>query len=161
MKQLLTAMGYEDVSLSTRSDSKGKHLDGGLDIRAFKWVPGGRRSVIIQAKQYRPSRLIYRKFLDELRGVALRENAAEAMLITTSGFSESLSESAFAAAPIAPVRLIDVVELTELMALFRVGVIKEPAQGDISQSWYFLDDDFFKSLQSVNKPLRNSVTTYV
>ena len=70
------------------------------------------------------------------------------MLITTSGFSESVSETEFSSAAIAPIRLVDGIELTELMALYRVGVTKEPRHADISESWYFLDPDYFKTIDA-------------
>ena len=147
IKQLLSSMGYEEVTLTARTGFVGKHTDGGIDIRGYKWVPGGRRLIVIQVKQYLSNLKVYRSSLDQLRGVALRENAAEGILITTSSFSPSVIESDFASATIAPVRLIDGIELCELMALYKVGVIKEPKHADISSSWYFLDTEYFKKIE--------------
>lgn len=147
IRQLLTKMGYEEVTLTSRTGFVGKHGDGGVDIRAYKWVPGGRRLVVIQVKQYLKNLPIYRCCIDQLRGVVLRENAAEGMIITTSSFSPSITEADFASATIAPVRLIDGIELCELMALYKVGVFKEPKHADISQSWYFLDTEYFKKIE--------------
>jgi restriction endonuclease Mrr len=146
--QLLAKMGYEDVKLAARTGFVGRNSDGGVDIRAYKWVPGGRRLVVIQVKQYVQDRLLYRKSIDELRGVVLRAGAAEGIMITTSGFSDSVTESDFASAAVAPIRLIDGIELTELMALYRVGVTKVPRHADVSESWYFLDPEFFKGIES-------------
>lgn len=144
MRELLTAMGYEDVTLTSRKGFVGKHGDGGVDLRAYKWVPGGRRLVVIRVKQFAPGKLIYRHLIDSLRGVVLRENAAEGMLITTTGFPESVNQAEFASAPVAPLRLIDGIELAELMALYKVGVIKEPKHAIASESWYFCDKEYFK-----------------
>ena len=77
---LLTKMGYEEVSLADRTDFVGRNNDGGIDITGFRPVPGGRRRVIVQVKQYMPEKLIYRNHLDDTRGVVLREGAAEGVL---------------------------------------------------------------------------------
>src|ERR1700682_2633083 len=88
---LLSRMGYEDVRLAARTGFVGRNRDGGVDIRALRSVHDGRRPVGIQVKQYDPKRLVYRRTLNELRGVVLSEHAAEGVLLTTGGFSQSVS----------------------------------------------------------------------
>ncbi len=154
---LLTKMGYEEVSLADRTDFVGRNNDGGVDIRGYRPVPGGRRQVVIQVKQYMPDKLIYRNHLDTLRGVVLREHAAEGVLITTSGFPSSLSRADYTSASIAPLRLIDAQELTDLMALHRVGVTTVLPTDFMKESRYRLDQEFFKKItnqfRGVVKPL--------
>src|SRR5918998_2648672 len=52
MCRLLETLGYEEVTLSGRTDWKGRNQDGGFDIAA--WVPAGigRHRIIASCKQY-------------------------------------------------------------------------------------------------------------
>src|SRR2546430_1983406 len=88
---LLEKMGYEQVRLADRTDFMGRNADGGVDLRAYRSNYEGRRLVIFQVKQYTPERLVYRNTLDQVRGVALRERAAEGVIITTSDFTSAIS----------------------------------------------------------------------
>ena len=90
---------------------------------------------------------MHQRSVDELRGACLRSGAAEALLVTTSGFSEVVRRSAAArdpaAAPVAPVHLIDGQELLGLLIRHRLGV-REQAQGLVRRLG--IDEAFFDSL---------------
>jgi hypothetical protein len=120
--ELLTRMGYRGVVPSGRTTWVGRNADGGYDLMAEHPMPGGSRRVIVQVKQFRPEQRIFRRTIDELRGVALRTGAAEAILITTSSFSGSVNVQRYVSAVVAPVRLIDGAELAQLMTEHSVGV---------------------------------------
>jgi restriction endonuclease Mrr len=163
---LLCKMGYEDIDLSTRTGYVGRNHDGGVDIRCVRCTPeGGRRMVVIQAKQYDPDRQLYQRSIDELRGVTLRESAAEGMLISTGSFSPRISTVAGASAAIAPVRLIDGNLLAEYLALYRVGVNKGslPAKAELGP--YRIDSEFFKqigkSYSGIARPLKGEYSRTV
>ena len=144
---LLESMGYEDVELAGRTGFVGRNSAGGFDLSAYKPVPGGRRAVIIQVKQYPARRAVYHRTVDELRGVGLNKSATEVILITTSHFSKSLRESRYASAPLLPVRFIDSERLTELLALYRVGVVRDPASTPLAPARLQLDRTFFADLE--------------
>ena len=133
--RLLEAEGYEDVRLAGRREWKGYNRPGGggYDLEAL--LPGGlapRRAVaqikvIAQIKQF-DGLNVHQRSVDELRGACLRSGAAEALLVTTSGFSEVVRRSAAAldpaGMPVAPVRLIDGQELLGLLIRHRLGVFE-------------------------------------
>lgn len=121
--RLLPALGYQNVRLSGRRDFKGHNgRDGtsGFDMTATKCG----RKVLIQLKQFEPGALIYQRSLDELRGVTLRSDAAEALLITSSNFSPSVDRKAHHLAPITPIATITGEELVELLIRYRIGVTR-------------------------------------
>jgi restriction endonuclease Mrr len=147
VERLLSAMGYEDVTVLTRTGFVGRNSDGGCDITAFRPVPGGRRAVVVQVKQYGPERAVYRKTLHELQGVVLGRGAAEGLLITTSSFSPSVDAATFASAPVAPLRLIGGAQLADYMALYRVGVSKAAAEPSNLAGQFRLDRSLFAQLE--------------
>ncbi len=119
--RLLPALGYLDVRLSGRRDFKGHNgRDGtsGFDLTASRHG----RVVLVQLKQYEPTHKVFQRTLDELRGVALRTGAAEALLITTGTFSPSVDRIALERSPIAPISTLDGEELLALLLKHRVGV---------------------------------------
>jgi restriction endonuclease Mrr len=164
--QLLCKMGYEEIELSSRTGFVGRNQDGGVDIRCVRRNPGyGKRTVVIQAKQYDPDRQVFQRSIDELRGVVLREGAAEGMLISTGSFSPRISTEAGASAAIAPVRLIDGGLLVEYMALYRVGVKKGAVPLKAEFGPYTIDREFFtrigKSFSGIARPLRGEYSRTV
>lgn len=153
---LLLRMGYSNVELSGRTGWVGRNADGGYDLIAFLPVPGGTRRVIVQVKQYVPERRIYQRTIDELRGVCLRAGASEALLITTSSFSDTVNAGRLATVAIAPVRLIDGRELTELMALHRVGVWEEASASADEPVHRGVDEAFFIDLEEAYQGIRRA-----
>lgn len=130
---LLERTGYEQVRLAGRTDWKGhngKAGASGYDLLAV--LPAGplggrdsapsRRRVIAQLKQFGPDQSVYQRNVDELRGVALRSGAAEALLVTTGRFSPAVRAGQVQAAPLIPVRLVGGDELLDLLIARRVGV---------------------------------------
>ena len=146
--EVLRKMGYEEVRLAGRTGYVGRNSSGGADILACKSVPSGRRSIVIQAKQFSPKRQIFQRSLDELRGVVLRSSAAEGIFITTSTFSESVDTESLASASVVPLRFIDGAYLADQMALYRVGAKKLPACSNPEHSPYLLDRRYFTTINS-------------
>lgn len=146
--QVLRHMGYEEVRLAGRTGYVGRNSGGGADILAYRTVPGGRRAVVVQAKQFPADRQIYQRSLDELRGVILRTGAAEGIFVTTSSFSESIPAEQLSSAPIVPLRFIDGEILANQMTLYRVGIKKLPALYEPGKSPYILDRRYFDSVNA-------------
>jgi membrane-bound metal-dependent hydrolase YbcI (DUF457 family) len=148
--RLLNEMGYADVEILSRKSKKGRTRHGGRDIDAYADVGLTRARVIVQAKQYR--RPVQRRFVDELRGVMLRTEASQAVLVATSDFPDIARTTALAEVH-APVRLIDGSQLIDLLIKHRVGVRER--NGDKQE---VLDDDLFDYLQSQFPPSRPADT---
>ncbi len=91
--ELLTALGYEDVQLAGRTGYKGRNKDGGYDLAATSRAGLSRRRVVVQLKQFGVGERVYQRSVDELRGVALRAGADEAILVTTGIFSSILQNN--------------------------------------------------------------------
>jgi len=151
---LLEALGYEDARPAGRREWKGYNRPGGggYDLEAV--LPGGLapRRAVAQIKQF--DRLaVHQRSVDELRGACLRAGAAEALLVTTSAFSDVVRKQAAspdrAGALVAPVRLIDGQELLGLLIRHRLGVrermgVHERVRGGTRR--LEIDEVFFESL---------------
>lgn len=124
---LLEALGYEETRPAGRRAWKGYNRPGGggYDLEAV--LPGGMapRRAVAQIKQF-DALAVYQRSVDELRGACLRAGAAEALLVTTSTFSDVVRKQAASldrvSALVAPVRLIDGQELLGLLIRHRLGV---------------------------------------
>lgn len=124
---LLEALGYEEARPAGRQEWKGYNRPGGggYDLEAI--LPGGLapRLAVAQIKQF-DGLNVHQRSVDELRGACLRRGAAEAVLITTSSFSQVVrkhaAEPVASGTPVAPVRLIDGKELLGLLIRHRLGV---------------------------------------
>jgi restriction endonuclease Mrr len=130
--KVLQLSGYQDVRLAGRRDWKGRNQGGGVDLLAS--LPGGisSRRVVVQVKQFDPSKgqRLYQKQVDELRGVALRHKASEAVLVTSGSLSPSIDLFALDDLPV-PVRLISGEGLHRLLHQHRLGVT-ESGELDVS-----------------------------
>jgi restriction system protein len=115
IKDLLVAMGYDEVEVTAPSNDKGVDVIGRiqLGITAVREV--------IQVKRHR--RTIQRKDLDALRGCLHRFQAVRGTLITTSRFSSGTEKAAFEFGA-APITLIDGDKLIDLLAANDIGVKK-------------------------------------
>ena len=91
--------------------------DGGVDIRARRNNKFGGHGVIIQVKRY--SRNVQAQYVVNLIGAKTTEQCAEAVLITTSGFSQGAREKA---GLVQGVSLINGMRLIELMVEHSVGL---------------------------------------
>ena len=124
---LLEALGYEEAKPAGRQEWKGYNRPGGggYDLEAV--LPGGLspRLTVAQIKQF-DGLNVHQRSVDELRGACLRRGAAEAVLITTSAFSQVVrkhaAERVASGTLVAPVRLIDGKELLGLLIQHRLGV---------------------------------------
>ena len=115
IKDLLVAMGYDEVEVTSPSNDKGVDVIGRiqLGITAVREV--------IQVKRHRKT--IQRKDLDALRGSLHRFHAVRGTLITTSRFSSGTEKAAFEPGA-APITLIDGEKLIDLLAAHEIGVKK-------------------------------------
>lgn len=115
IKDLLVAMGYDEVVVTSPSNDKGVDVIGRiqLGITAVREV--------IQVKRHRKT--IQRKELDALRGSLHRFQAVRGTLITTSRFSSGTEKAAFEFGA-APITLIDGEKLIDLLAAHEIGVKK-------------------------------------
>ena len=145
---LLEALGYEEARPAGRQEWKGYNRPGGggYDLEAV--LSGGLvpRPVVAQIKQFDGLR-VHQRSVDELRGACLRAGAAEALLITTSAFSDVVRRRAASPDPsqalVAPVRLIDGQELLGLLIRHRLGVV-ERGQGRLRR--LSVEEAFFASM---------------
>lgn len=120
---LLSAMGYEYVTLLGRTQTRQFTRHGGCDMEAYTHTGVTRARLVLQAKQYR--RPVSRRFIDELRGTVLRLGARQGLLITTSTFSSVARKAAETS--VAPVQLLDGETLVRLMMEYRIGVVVRPS----------------------------------
>ena len=156
MCALLETLGYEDARPAGRSAWKGYNRPGGggYDIEAL--LSGGLapRRVIAQIKQF-DGLNVHQRSVDELRGACLRAQASEALLVTTSAFSDVVRKQAAslesATGLIAPVRLIDGKELLTLLIRRRVGV-RELGLGLRGKGGLELDEEFFAKMSGMAVP---------
>ena len=136
MADLLTALGYRDVRLSGRTQWKGRNQSGGYDLEATLPSGLGHRRVVVQVKQFSQFQRVYQRAADELRGVALREWAGEALLLTTGLVSSAIREPLEA---IIPVRLLGGTDLLDALAQCGVGVTQV-------KGFPIVDDAYFDRL---------------
>jgi len=96
--------------------------------------------VIVQAKQY--ARPVSRRFVDELRGAALRTGADHALIVTTGLFSRTAERvlEADLGHGLLPVAYLDGIGLVRKSIAYGVGALKAP-----DGSWS-LDEAFFACL---------------
>jgi restriction endonuclease Mrr len=127
---LLERLGYQNVQLAGRMNQRGRNKDGGADLIAS--LPGGvaSRKVVIQVKQFDGRNRIFQKHLDELRGVALRHKASEAVLVTTGEVSPAIDVFALDDLPV-PVRLIRQDTLLMLLKQHEIPIPKEKHKGRV------------------------------
>ena len=136
---LLEALGYEEARPAGRQEWKGYNRPGGGGYGLEALLPGGLapRRVVAQIKQF-DALAVHQRSVDELRGACLRAGATEALLVTTSAFSEVVRRHALAPDPlgalyssasVAPVRLIDGEELLGLLIRHHIGVRERARSG--------------------------------
>ena len=143
--QLLDKLGYQDIQPAGRTDWKGRNRAGGIDLTASYVSAAGKRNIAFQLKQFHPTQRLFQRAVDELRGVCLRQGAAEGMLITTSGYSPTITGTQ---GTVAPLYLMGGEELALLLRQYRIGVTKDGK----------LDEGFFKRLERESRGNRPGVT---
>jgi restriction endonuclease Mrr len=142
---LLDKLGYQDVQPAGRTDWKGRNRAGGVDLTATYISAAGKRSIAFQLKQFHPTQRLFQRAVDELRGVCLRQGAAEGMLITTSGYSPTITGTH---GTVAPLYLMGGEELALLLRQYQIGTTKDGK----------LDEDFFKRLERESRGNRPGVS---
>jgi restriction endonuclease Mrr len=142
--RLLGALSYRDVQIMRRMipqrrSHKGRNSHGGFDLCASSdsFSP---LLTLVQVKQY--ERPVSRRFVDELRGAMIRQDAQQGLLITTSTFPPHAWQSAREKA-LLPVLLIDGERLLDL--LFRCSVGVKSKRGKHGLRWR-IDGKFFRDL---------------
>ena len=143
---LLERAGYQNVRLAGRTGFVGRNSGGGYDLYATDPIAGGVRQLVVQAKQYAPNTQIYRRGVDELRGVCLRAGAAEGLLITTGQFSPTIDRVRIASTSLMPVRTIDGMELARLLQTYHLGIWEEPLSSGRAVD-RGVDHEYFRGLE--------------
>ena len=129
IRDLLIAMGYEDVEVTSPTNDKGVDVVG--------VIQNGISSVkeVIQVKRAKSN--IGRKILDALRGSLHRFDAFQGTIITTSDFSKGTKNAAFEVG-VSPITLINSEELIELLMEYEIGIRKK------TTTYYSVDFEYFE-----------------
>jgi len=138
---LFRARGYRDIRIVGRKSWRGRGEIGGADIacRIRSIVDDGR--TLVQVKAYGP---VQRRFVDELRGVMLREDCKFGVVVATRRFSAEAKRAAGAQVGL-PVALIGGAGLARMLVESGIGVRKDPFSPFGSR--LVVDDLFFELLQ--------------
>ncbi|MGC4044719.1 MAG: restriction endonuclease [Armatimonas sp.] len=129
---LLIRLGYEQVTPAGRTNWKGHNRNGGVDLLAS--LPGSltARGIVVQVKQFDKDSRVFQRHIDELRGVALRHRASEALMVTTGPVSSVLqSAMELEGDVVAPVRVIDGEMLLDLLILHSLGVGEDESLDEV------------------------------
>jgi restriction system protein len=128
IRNLLEAMGYEDVEVTQASGDKG------VDVVAKVEFGITTITEVVQVKRHQSN--IGRPVLDQLRGSLPYHDAIRGTLITVGGFSHGCKEAALFRGA-APIGLIDGEKLLDLLIEHEIGIRKRPAQ------LFEVDETFF------------------
>lgn len=129
VRDLLEAMGYEDVVVTKESGDKG------VDVVATVQFGITTITEVVQVKRHQAN--IPRSTLDQLRGALPYHKAIRGTLITLGGFSKGCTEAALYPGA-APIGLIDGEKLLNLLIEHEIGIRKRDA------TLYEVDEDFFQ-----------------
>lgn len=129
VRELLEAMGYEDVTVTKESG------DRGVDVLASVQFGITTITEVVQVKRHQGN--ISRPTLDQLRGALPYHEAIRGTLITLGGFSKGCTEAAIYPGA-APITLIDGDILLNLLIEHGIGVKKREVE------LYDLDEQFFE-----------------
>jgi len=128
VRDLLEAMGYEDVTVTKQSGDKG------VDVVATVQFGITTITEVVQVKRHQGN--LSRTVIDQLRGVLPFHRAIRGTIITTGGFSKGLVEVAtFPGA--APITLINGEKLIELLLEHQLAIKKR------SVLMYEMDEGYF------------------
>jgi len=133
IKELLLAMGYDDVQVTSPTNDKGVDVVGSIQkgISSVKDV--------IQVKRNTTSN-VQRKILDALRGSLHRFDAFQGTIITTSDYTKGTKDAAFETGA-APITLINGDKLLDLMIEFNIGIKKKKTEFFTVDTEYFSVDE--------------------
>lgn len=136
VRDLLEAMGYEDVTVTKASG------DYGVDVVATVQFGITTITEVVQVKRHQNT--IQRPILDQLRGALPYYKALRGTIITLGTFSSGCINAALFAGA-APIGLIDGDKLLDLLLKYDIGVKKR------SLSLYELDEEYFSSSDELNE----------
>lgn len=128
VRDLLEAMGYEDVIVTKESGDKG------VDVVAMVQFGITTITEVVQVKRHQGS--IGRPILDQLRGALPYHKALRGTIITLSNFSKGCKEAALFPGA-APIGLIDGRRLLDLLVEHKIGISERPA------TLYEVDETYF------------------
>lgn len=118
VRDLLEAIGYEDVQVTKQSGDKG------VDVIATVQFGITTITEVVQVKRQRTS--ITRPVLDQLRGALPYHKAIRGTIVTLSSFTQGCKDVALYPGA-APITLIDGDRLVELLIRHEIGILKRPA----------------------------------
>lgn len=130
IKDLLTAMGYEDVQVTSPTNDKGIDVTG-ISQNGITTV-----KEVIQVKRNTTSN-ITRPVLDSLRGCLHRFDAFQGTIITLSDFAKGAKDAAFEKGA-APLTLINGEKLIDLLIQYEIGINRKRF------IYYTIDESYFK-----------------
>jgi len=133
LADLMTATGYQDVNMAGRTQWKGRNQGGGYDLEGSWETALSRRKVVVQVKQFGPHQRVYQRTIDELRGVALRAGAQEAVLLTTGPLSAAIREEASSNLP---VRAVEGSDLLDLLMFRGIGVTGMSGKAVVDHAYF-------------------------
>ena len=130
IRDLLEAMGYDDVTVTRESGDKG------VDVVARVEFGITTITEVVQVKRQQGT--IGRPLVDQLRGALPYHDAIRGTLITLGKFSSGCKEAALFRGA-APISLIDGQRLLDLLVEHEVGIRRRPAM------LYEIDSDLFSA----------------
>ena len=136
IRDLLEAMGYEDVIVTKASG------DNGVDVVATVQFGITTITEVVQVKRRQDS--IHRPVLDQLRGALPYYKALRGTIITLGTFSQGCINAALYVGA-APIGLIDGEKLLDLLIKYDIGVKKRPID------LYELDEEYFIASEELNE----------
>lgn len=134
VRDLLEAMGYEDVIVTRESGDKG------VDVVATVQFGITTITEVVQVKRHQGN--IQRPILDQLRGALPYHKAIRGTIITIGGFSPGCKEAALFPGA-APIGLIDGEKLLDLLMEHEIGIKKRPA------TLYEIDEEMFAAKEDI------------
>ena len=143
VRQTLAASGFHGV-VSRRVGMKGKNAGGGWDIEAHRGKGIAQENILVQVK--RNTEPVQARYVDELRGAAMRSASTEAMIVTDGSFSPAALKAASEGRMVS-IHLVDGEHLAGLMRSRWMGVRRSSNDPRQTDRW-IVDDDFFDRLQS-------------
>lgn len=118
IKQLLECMGYVDVEVTKQSG------DSGVDVVASIKIGFTTVKEVVQVKRYRKL-VVQKSEVNKLRGALQLYDAVQGTIVTTSRFTSGAKDIA-AEERMAPITLVDINHLMELLVEHGIGIRRYP-----------------------------------
>lgn len=136
IKDLLSAMGYDDVTVTSPTNDKGVDVTG-ISQNGITTV-----KEVIQVKRNTNSN-ITRPVLDALRGCLHRFDAFQGTIITLSDFAKGAKDAAFEKGA-APLTLINGDKLVDLLIKYNIGIVPKIV------NYYLVDEKYFEEEENTD-----------